>query len=163
MNYQQEIDGFRQQLRQIGNPERAAGEKAYLKSDQQFYGVKVPVLRKITKSWLKQHQDSHIATITELARQLWDSDWHEERSLAAMLLEYRSPDLTREQLPIIEHMLNTATGWAHLDALAVWVVGALIDNERPANPRRSAPLGTIPKLLGTSGGDTGPDSPVPTG
>ena len=129
MDYENELEHFRAQLRQNADPERATNEKAYLKSQQQFYGVKVPTLRKIAKVWLKQHKQAPVTDIAEMAACLWDSDWHEERSLATMLLQYRSADLTLAQMPVIEKMMNEATGWVHLDALATWVVGALIDHD----------------------------------
>jgi 3-methyladenine DNA glycosylase AlkD len=127
MDYQAEVDYFRQQLRHHADPARATSEKAYLKSAQEFYGVTVPILRTIAKAWLKAHKSASMTEIAELAGQLWDTGWHEERSLAAMLLEYRSRDLGPQQMPLIERMIHEATTWAHLDAIAAWVIGPMID------------------------------------
>jgi 3-methyladenine DNA glycosylase AlkD len=129
MDIQHEAKELIDQLRQHANPKRAAGEKAYLKSPQQFRGVDMPTLRRIARAWVKANKRADIDDVTALAARLWDSDWHEERSLAILLLEYRSSDLTLEHLPLIEKMINEAVGWAHLDAIATAVVGALIDND----------------------------------
>ena len=129
MQYQHELENIRGQLLQNADPQRAISEKAYLKSEHQFYGVKVPTLRKIAKAWLKQHKSADINDIIEMTALLWDSDWHEERSLATLLLQYRSDDLTLAHLPHIEKMMNEATSWVYLDALATWVVGTLIDTD----------------------------------
>jgi 3-methyladenine DNA glycosylase AlkD len=128
MQSQQELESFRAHLLQNGDPKRAESEKAYLKSQHQFYGVKVPMLRKIAKAWLKAQKQAPIADVTEMSALLWDSDWHEERLLATLLLQYRSNDLTLEHIPLIEKMIHEATSWVYLDALATWVIGALIDH-----------------------------------
>lgn len=117
------------QLRQRADPKRAAGEKAYLKSPQQFHGVNMPGLRTISKAWHKSHKNEPIAAIAQVSAILWDSDWHEERSLAILILEHRQKDLTRQQMPLIEKMIHEAVGWAHLDAIATGLVGALIDTD----------------------------------
>ena len=130
MDAQQEAEQLKIQLSQHANPKRATGEKAYLKSPQRFYGVDVPTLRKLARAWVKTNKKASMDEVAELAAQLWDSDWHEERSLAILLLEYRSTDLRLEHMPLIEKMIGEAVGWAHLDAIATTVVGALIDNDR---------------------------------
>ena len=129
MDFEQELDWFREQLRQNADPKRANGEKAYLKSAHQFYGVKVPSLRKIAKTWLKQHKSAAIDDVVNLTALIWDSDWHEERSLATLLLQYRDDDLTLKHMLVIEKMINEATSWVYLDALAGWTVGVLIDTD----------------------------------
>ena len=129
MEYAQEIDYFRLQLRENADPQRAQSEQSYLKSTKQFYGVKVPILRSIAQAWLKAHKSAEIDDVAGLAEALWQSDWHEERSLATMLLEYRGQDLTLDQMPLIERMIHEATTWAHLDAIAGWVIGPLIDHD----------------------------------
>jgi 3-methyladenine DNA glycosylase AlkD len=129
MDARQEAEQLKSQLKQNANPRRAAGEKAYLKSPQQFYGVDVPTLRKLARTWVKANKKASMDEVAELVVQLWDSDWHEERSLAIQLLEYRSADLTLKHMPLIEKMIGEAVGWAHLDAIATTVVGALIDND----------------------------------
>jgi 3-methyladenine DNA glycosylase AlkD len=130
MNYLAELDFLRLRLGENADPARARSEKTYLKSDQQFYGVKVPTLRKMAKSWLKTQKQADISDIARLAGLLWDSEWHEERSLATMLLEYRAADLTLKQMPLIERMIHEATTWAHLDAIAAWIIGPLIDHDK---------------------------------
>ena len=89
----------------------------------------MPTLRKIARAWLKAHPDTQIEEVSDLAAQLWDSVWHEERILAVLLLEYRCDDLTLAQMPLIENMLHGVTGWAQLDPIAIGLVGALIDTD----------------------------------
>lgn len=129
MNIESEIAAFRQQLQALADFHRAEGEKAYLKSPLDFYGVTVPALERIARQWSKEHHQADMADITALATRLWASPYHEEKSLAVMLLKQRGKDLTLEHLPLIETMIGEATTWAHLDEIAVHLVGGLIEND----------------------------------
>lgn len=134
MNASQEIKKLRSNLKALSNRDRAFGEKKYLKSPLRHYGITVPRLRNLAKNWLKQHPQLTIGQLLDLARQLWDSPWHEERMLTIFLLVLRKDELTYRHIPTIEHMINTATSWAQLDGIAVWLVGSIIDsNKRTLN------------------------------
>ncbi len=114
------------QLRAQGTPERAAGEKQYLRSDLQFHGVSVPGCNAILKAWLKTQPALTSGELGTLAGALWASDWHEERTLAIFLFEERPKLLTLDHLPLIETMMREVNTWAHLDEIAVHVVGVLL-------------------------------------
>ncbi|MCC6614001.1 MAG: DNA alkylation repair protein [Anaerolineae bacterium] len=117
------------QLRELADPVRAVNEKKYLKSDLNFHGLTVPKLNSLMKSWCKAHADLSIEEIAALAEALWASDWHEERSLAVFLLVESADRLTLDQLPLVERMIHEVNTWAHLDEIAVHVVGALLAHD----------------------------------
>jgi 3-methyladenine DNA glycosylase AlkD len=129
MNIQKEAKHFRSQLKELADTKRAKGEKKYLKSPMQHYGVTVPALRKLAKSWIKMHPDINIEELITLTNTLWSSKWHEDRMLAVFLLEQKKEDLNLKHMPTIEKMINSATGWAQLDGISVWLVGGMIDND----------------------------------
>ena len=125
-----ETSWFRERLKEAGNPKRAAGEKKYLKSPWKFYGVTVPQRHKIVKEWLKKHQDLQLGDAEKLTEILWNSEWHEEKSLAIDIVRLTSGRLTVKQIPLVEKMINETTGWDHLDEIAVHVIGTMIDNDK---------------------------------
>ena len=129
MDHSAEHAALRAELQARADPERAKGEKAYLKSELNFHGVRVPQLRTMVKAWLRAHKDASMNDITALARRLWETNWHEERSLAIRLLMGRSKDLTVAHLPQIEEMMSTVNTWSHLDDIAIRLVGTLIEND----------------------------------
>jgi 3-methyladenine DNA glycosylase AlkD len=129
MDIDHEATELHQALAEAGTPERAEGSKAYLKSPLKFHGVNVPTTRRIARRWARENAEASLAEVYELAEQLWAAGWHEDRFLAVMLLNERAAELSTEQLPLIERMLDEAHTWANLDGIAVWVVGAMIDND----------------------------------
>ncbi|MBI5356798.1 DNA alkylation repair protein [Candidatus Collierbacteria bacterium] len=130
MNVDSEINWFSKKLRELGNEKRAVGEKKYLKSPWKFYGVTVPQRHKIVKEWFEKHKSLQLNDACELAERLWESEWHEEKSLAVEILQLVSGSLTIKQMAFVEKMINEVTGWDHLDEIAARVIGAMVDNDK---------------------------------
>jgi len=129
MNNTEEITNIKKNLRHYANPERAKGEKKYLKSPWKFYGVDMDTRRKIVHEWLATNRKASMDEIANLAEKLWNSQWHEEKSLAIMLLAARKKELGPGRMPLLEKMINEATGWDHLDEISAHLIGAMIEND----------------------------------
>jgi 3-methyladenine DNA glycosylase AlkD len=126
-----DIDGLARvveaQLRKQGLPERAAGEKAYLKSDLEFYGATVPQIRRTMKAFRARHPDIGHDDLVGLVQALWDRPVHECRSAAIALLELYGDRLEADDSVLIERMLRQAGTWALVDDLAASVMGPLVE------------------------------------
>ncbi|MEI7546543.1 MAG: DNA alkylation repair protein [Actinomycetota bacterium] len=123
-------DSLRARLAGLGMPERAEGEKAYLKSELQHLGVRVPDVRREVESVVRaglSHDE-----LFALADELWSQPVHEHR-LAAIELLHCSPRLVAVgDLRWIEARLRECRTWALVDPLAGWVVAALAVREPAA-------------------------------
>src|SRR6516225_12476309 len=73
-------------LRALGSPERAAGEKGYLKSDLEFFGVTVPDIRRTVQAAVRSHQGLDREAVLAWAAALWREPVHERRMAAVELL-----------------------------------------------------------------------------
>ena len=76
------VDEIRVELIEKSNREYGEHSKEYLKSPFQFYGVRVPELRKIAK----KYKDISFDETKALFEYFWASNFHEERLLAIYLL-----------------------------------------------------------------------------
>ena len=114
----------RARLGVLGTPDRAAGQKAYLKSDLTFLGVTVPDVRREVRAALRG-----VAGHDELfavADELWTQPVHEHR-LAAVEVLHGAPRLVgAADLPWIEAHVRECRTWALVDPLAGWVVGEIV-------------------------------------
>ncbi|MGZ4618483.1 MAG: DNA alkylation repair protein [Frankiaceae bacterium] len=115
------------QLREQGVPERAAGEKAYLRSDLEFYGATVPQIRRTVKAFRARHPDLGHDDLVGLVQALWDRPVHECRSAAVTLLELYGEQLEAGDSVVIERMLRQARTWALVDDLSASVMGPLVE------------------------------------
>jgi 3-methyladenine DNA glycosylase AlkD len=105
---------------------RAAHEKRYLKSDLAFIGVTMPMIRKAARDWAKSEGTVDRAGLHALVEALWKTDTHELRSVAIGILERRADLLTPADLDWLIDLVDRANTWAHVDWLAIKVIGALV-------------------------------------
>lgn len=109
-------------------PERAASEKAYLKSELDHYGTSVPATRAAVKEALRGHELSHDEVIA-VAEGLWAEPVHERRAAAGELLEQRVDLLGSGDIGLLERLLRESRTWALVDNLAASVVGPLVERD----------------------------------
>jgi 3-methyladenine DNA glycosylase AlkD len=145
-------------LRRVGSAERAASEKAYLKSDLEFAGVTVPVMRSTLAEWTRGCGVLDHDRLADVARALWTRQLYECRQSAVILLERNVRLLSPTDIELLEHLLRNSGTWALVDGLATNVVGVLAEgydltatlDRWAADPdfwiRRSAMLGLLRPL-----------------
>ncbi|MGZ6840416.1 MAG: DNA alkylation repair protein [Frankiaceae bacterium] len=115
------------QLQAQGRPERAAGEKAYLKSDLDFYGATLPQIRRTVKAFRAGAPDLGHDDLIALVEALWERPVHECRSAAVGLLELYGDRLQASDSALIERMLRESRTWALVDDLSASVMGPLVE------------------------------------
>ncbi len=137
MNPVSQRAAFAAHFRAIGNEERATNEKRYLKSDLEFYGVPVPVLRQTAKQFQRAHANLPRDELLALVRALWDDPHHELRMLGIALLERYRDRLTAADMTFTETLLRRSNTWAQADWLATKIAGSLV--ARFPGARRALP------------------------
>ena len=146
-------------LRALGSPERAAGEKGYLKSDLGFFGVTVPDIRRTVQAAARSHQGLDREAVLAWAAALWREPVHERRMAAVELLTLAVRRLTVDDLPAVAKLLRESGTWALVDGLACNVAGAIALRDPSSWPlidawaadpvfwiRRSALLALLPGI-----------------
>jgi len=133
------MDGFAERLearlREIATPERAVGEKRYLKSDLTFLGATMWQIEQAVKELFAGQQPSHDEVVA-LADELWSVPVHERRMAAVMVLERCVDALTADDLGLVERLVRDSKTWALVDGLAGDVAGHLVQRD----PETSAPI-----------------------
>jgi 3-methyladenine DNA glycosylase AlkD len=113
-------------VRAVGTPQRAAGEKAYLKSDLEHCGAPVGDIRRITRAAASAHPDLTHDDLRELVATLWARPIHDCRMAAIMLLRFRPDLLQLDDLGTVESMIRDSRTWAYVDDLAGTVAADLV-------------------------------------
>jgi 3-methyladenine DNA glycosylase AlkD len=129
-------DGIEAAIRAAGTPERAAGEKAYLKSDLEFAGANAAAVRGTARSWCAGQPALDRPRLLAVAAALWERPLFEDRRAAVELLRARTGLLELADAAVIEDMLRHAGTWALVDDLAEHVMGGLCE----AHPALGATL-----------------------
>lgn len=103
------------QLETRGDADKAAEMAAYHKAARRYLGIANPVLMDLAQDW-RQHLD--IAGRVTLADQLWQTDIHEARILAAKLLTQARLRPDDAVWALICSWLPDFDAWAIADAVA---------------------------------------------
>ncbi len=133
----EQIVAFRTAFRAEGTAERAAGQKAYLKSELAFQGVTVPFIRKTAKAFRRERRDLGRDDLLTLTAGLWATSYHDLRSLAIALLELYADLLLAADMAVMRDLLKRCHTWDHVDWLSIKVAGRLV--ERHTQAKRSLP------------------------
>jgi 3-methyladenine DNA glycosylase AlkD len=115
-------DRIRAELRAAADPERAAGNEAYMKVAARgalpYLGVRRPDVRRMARTAageLRTDDDAMIAVV----RRLWDdAEYAEERYAAQDLLGLRWAYGRLDLLDLHRHMALTGAWWDHVDEVA---------------------------------------------
>ena len=115
------IEAVRAALREAAQPELAGPMQAYMKSATPFLGVRVPVMRTLTRAEAKRRPFATSADLIDTVLWLWqEAGYREERYAAITLLD--TPAARRLRDPALLHTLRelivTGAWWDYVDELA---------------------------------------------
>jgi 3-methyladenine DNA glycosylase AlkD len=123
-----ELEQIRAELHSLKDKERAENSKRYLKSEYDFHGITVPQLRKIAKNL----KNLPIYDAYNLFDELWNSNNHEEMSLALYLLGNYKKNFNLETWKFLMNgekpRIIKAKSWDHIDEISSHITGEIFLN-----------------------------------
>lgn len=130
------VTSVRQALRDHADPSIALGQQAYMKSTMPFLGVRVPLVRRVTKAAARSCPPADLDDLEQSALELWnDAVFREERYAATALTALPLAVGRLELMDLLQHMAVTGAWWDHVDEVA-HRVGAVL----AAHPAEVEPL-----------------------
>jgi len=121
----QVVEQIRATLAAAGDPGRAAGQQAYMKSALPYHGVTLPELRRLLRPLLADYRPTRVEWKADV-RALWDGATHREEWYGAIaLLRHRAarPWLAPELVPLLRHCIVTGAWWDVVDEVATHPLG----------------------------------------
>lgn len=118
-------------LQAVSDPDRAARERAYLKSDLTHLGVGVPATRRTVKDTLRDHGPLGHDALVAVVDALWSVAVYERRLASVEVLNASTGSLSVGDGPWLEGLLRKCRTWALLDPLAIGAVGSLVERDEP--------------------------------
>jgi 3-methyladenine DNA glycosylase AlkD len=122
-------------LAKVGTPERAAGEKRYLKSDLEHLGTTVGDNRAIVRAFAKEHSDLTHDQLCSLIRALWSRRIFDCRFACGLMLEAYPALVTPADLDMLKELISDSSTWALVDLFAADVIGKLLLRHPDAAPQ----------------------------
>jgi 3-methyladenine DNA glycosylase AlkD len=119
---------LRAELRRAGDPQKAAGMRAYMKSAMPYHGVPAPALRRICRQLFATLDLVSAREWREAVLALFRGAKHREERYAAVALAERGARAFEDldALPMYEEMIATGAWWDIVDVIASHRLGALL-------------------------------------
>ena len=124
------VHDIRQALADNGNPDKAEGMRAYMKSEMPFRGVQKPARRKLLNAFLRTDPLGDKAAWQDTVLDLWrNAGYREERYIALDIVgspkyqDFRTPDI----LPMLEEVVVTGAWWDYVDEVATHRLRELLE------------------------------------
>ncbi|GAA2143585.1 DNA alkylation repair protein [Nocardioides koreensis] len=123
------VRAIRESLAGAADPERAAAQQRYMKSEMPYRGISAPQLTALVRPLLASYEPTSRGEWEATVRDLWDGATHREERYAALALArhraarpWRDPAL----VPLVRHLVVTGAWWDLVDDVAVHLAGAIL-------------------------------------
>lgn len=121
------IDAIRTALRELADPERAAGAQAYMKSSLPSLGVRVPEVRRTAAKAAREFPPASAGQLRATVLELWRSSaFREERYAAIDLTAHRLVPEDLAMLPVYEEIIRTGAWWDFADGVSGRICNLLL-------------------------------------
>ena len=114
-----------------GDPERAAGQQAYLRDQFPFFGVSSPELKAMLSVALGAMDRPDETDLEAFARHAYDHAEREWHYAAVKVLRRHARRLTPHSVPLLHHLVTTHSWWDTVDEIASHLAGTLVQ-QHPA-------------------------------
>jgi 3-methyladenine DNA glycosylase AlkD len=129
---EKQLRRFRKIMKAGGSQERAVFEKAYLKTPYKCFGTSLPFADGVAKEFRKQNEEAGREYILALAKELFASEYHDEKRLGLRLLQFYPHHLDFSVMPLLEEMLMQSPTWDLVDDISIHLVGIVLEKDRKA-------------------------------
>ncbi len=120
----EDLEIIRKKLKENIKPEKIPFLKKILATPFEILGVMVPDSRKIAKDY----KNLEIYDMYNLFDKLWNSNIHEEKSLAIHILQQYKKNFNLETWKFLKQRIDKAKTWDHIDLLATDVFAEILLN-----------------------------------
>ena len=130
------IDSINSQFKSAANKEKAEKNKRYYKSNLQFYGISKIIINDIAKAIKKTNPEIDNLMIEQLCKKLWDSPYHESRSMAIVVANVFNHCFEEKHVySLFKDWLKESSSWDLVDELSIHVIGK-ISERKPETLRK---------------------------
>jgi 3-methyladenine DNA glycosylase AlkD len=110
-------------FKEMANASVAAGQKAYMRNQFEFYGLKTPVRRALQKQLFQKERLPPKDEVAGIVKTLWGHPQRECHYLAQELLKKYLNNLEEQDIALYEFMITHNSWWDTVDFIAVNLVG----------------------------------------
>jgi len=112
------------ELQKNANAKIAAEQKAYMRNQFEYYGIKTPVRREIQKPFLIKRFLPEKAEAKQLVKAMWTKPQRDYQYIAQELMSKYIKQLEEDDITIFEYIIAHKSWWDTVDFIATKLIGA---------------------------------------
>ena len=112
------------ELKRNANRKIAKEQKAYMRNQFEFYGIKTPLRREIQKPFLTKSYLPPKTDLEEIVKTLWNKPQREYQFIAQELVYKYTQQFDKNDIALLEFMVTHKSWWDTVDYIAVKLIGA---------------------------------------
>jgi len=105
------------------DPENAEGQKAYMRNQFDFLGIKSPIRKEIQQSFLRKKNLPPKEELENIVKSLWDKPQREFQYFALELADKYTRQVEAEDIILFEWMVTHKSWWDTVDFVAPRLMG----------------------------------------
>lgn len=105
------------------NPENAGPMKKYMKDNFEYFGIKSPVRKEISKTFLAKYKELFKDEAFELVEELWNEPQRELQYFAMDFLQKYTKQFEKEDIQFIRFITENKAWWDSVDFIAKNITG----------------------------------------
>ncbi|MGB5666833.1 MAG: DNA alkylation repair protein [Maribacter sp.] len=121
------IKALETQFESHSNTIIAEGQKAYMRHQFEFYGIKAPIRREIQKPFLKKEFLPPKSELESIVKTLWSKPEREYQFFAQELVFKYPKQFAEKDIGLLEFMVTHKSWWDTVDYIAVRLIGPYFD------------------------------------
>jgi len=126
------IERLRQELQDNADEQKRVSGERFFKEDVKLYGLTVPTVNRMAKSYLRELKGRSKNDIFSLCDELWQTNYMEEAIIACIWSHSVHKAYEAGDIDVFERWVdNYVTNWATCDTLCNHSVGDLVDMYPP--------------------------------
>lgn len=106
------------------NPEIAAGQKAYMRDQFEFFGIKAPIRKEIQKPFLVKAYLPPKEELETLVKELWAKPQREFQMFGQELTAKYQRKFEKQDIALLEFMVTHKSWWDSVDFIAAHLMGS---------------------------------------
>ena len=133
------VSEIRRALKEMGDPLKAEGMRAYMKSEMPYRGVQKPARRKMLNALFRSHPIEDKVIWRGTALELWRNAAHREERYSALALvgaNRYAAFRTFDTMPMLGEMVVTGAWWDYVDEIATHRLRELLERYPKGLSRR---------------------------
>lgn len=111
------------QFYKYGNSDYAVAQKKYMKGQFDYFGLRSPQRKELSRSFLKEHGLPNEDRFEEIVKECWDQPQREFQYFAMDLLAKKAKKAEICRVDIYEYLILSKSWWDTVDYLAARMVG----------------------------------------